>query len=587
MSEPRYVSLRLRFIAAMVAMLLFVVLAFGVIAYQAVRRSAKEAGLARLQSVARQFVSMASPGFASAQARLTRLGQDSTLIAGMRLPNDSARLASTLRTQHPELNATTSITLRNPAGHTVAEIGPPVPRPAGALAYPDSTATMPLFVASDTVFLENSAPIRDGDVTLGYIVQTQRLVAAAAAVNQLTSLIGPNAVLLLGNHDGSAWTDLMRVVHRPPPVMEGREYSRDSQRRLAVSHPFPAAPLVVAVEMPADEALAPARVLIQTFLAIGLLVVALGAVIAWLVSRTITGPLESLTSASQAIAAGGSVATPLLPVTRHDEIGVLARSFTTMADQVRRGIETLESQVATRTTQLTEALARLEAAQKDLIRKERLATLGQVSSSVGHELRNPLGVMTNAVYYLETTQREAPPKVREYLGIIRSQIRISEKIVSDLLDHARIKPPQRSTVAVRPFVEEALSRVTVPPSVTLVKHLDDAPMILIDGVQVGQVIINLVTNAIQAMEPDGGTLTVGARVDGNLLALQVTDTGSGISEESREHIFEPLFTTKARGIGLGLAVSRGLARANNGDLSFESVLGRGTTFTLHVPIASS
>lgn len=274
-----------------------------------------------------------------------------------------------------------------------------------------------------------------------------------------------------------------------------------------------------------------------------------------------------------------------MPVARRDEIGTLARAFTAMTDQVRTGVETLESQVSTRTAQLSDALAQLEAAQKDLVRKERLATLGQLSSSVGHELRNPLGVMTNAVYYLEATQRDATPKVREYLGIIRNQIRISEKIVADLLDYARVNPPQRSAVPVDAFIDDALTRVSIPASVTVVKGIDGAATMLVDSVQIGQVVINLFSNAVQAMEPNGGTLTIRARVDGGCVVIEVADTGPGISDENREHIFEPLFTTKARGIGLGLAVSRGLARANGGDLAFETALGRGTTFTLTVPSA--
>lgn len=585
MSEPRYISLRLRFIAAMVAMLLLVVLAFGVVAYQVVRRSAKEAAVARLQSVAQQFVQMANPGFLTARTRLVRGAENAAVIAALQTPSQAAGVADILRELLPANNPLASISLRSANGAVVAEAG--VSAPSAPYSRADTATVGPLFVASDTVFFEVSAPVRAGDATLGHLVQTHRLVAAATAIAQLTNLIGPDAVLLFGNLDGTVWTDMRRVIDRPPPTSGGREYDREGAHRIAASEQFPGLPLVVSVEMPADQALAPARTLTQTFLGIGLIVVALGAALAWWVGRTITQPLESLTHATEAIASGNTYSLSVLATGRRDEIGILARSFASMTDQVRAGIETLESQVATRTNQLSEALTQLEAAQKDLIRKERLATLGQLSSSVGHELRNPLGVMTNAVYYLEATQRDAPPKVREYLGIIRGQIRVSEKIVSDLLDYARIKPPQRSTVAVGPFIEEAMGRVMTPKSVTVVKEFGGPPAMFVDSVQIGQIVINLLSNAVQAMEPDGGTMTIRTRLDGDRLAIDVTDTGSGITDENRDRIFEPLFTTKARGIGLGLAVSRSLARANNGDLSFESTLGRGTTFTLHVPIASS
>lgn len=583
MSGPRYGSLRLRFIVAMVAMLLLVVAAFGIIAHQVVRRSAKEAAVARLQSVARQFVTMATPGFLDARSRLTAAATDPLLQTALRTGERSEGLEGTLRALAPANNPLNTVSLGSPAGDIVAAAGDLAPMPPYRRA--DTATVGPLFVAHDTVFLEVSVPVRTGDTTVGHLVQTTRLVAAATAIAQLTNMIGPEAVLLLGNQDGSVWTDLRRVVQRPPPASEGREYDREGRLRVAGSQPFAGLPLAVAIEMPADQALTPARSLAQGFLGIGLLVTGLGATLAWWVARTITEPLGSLTRAAQAIAGGGSLTPPPMPVARRDEIGTLARAFTAMTDQVRTGVETLESQVSTRTAQLSDALAQLEAAQKDLVRKERLATLGQLSSSVGHELRNPLGVMTNAVYYLEATQRDATPKVREYLGIIRNQIRISEKIVADLLDYARVNPPQRSAVPVDAFIDDALTRVSIPASVTVVKGIDGAATMLVDSVQIGQVVINLFSNAVQAMEPNGGTLTIRARVDGGCVVIEVADTGPGISDENREHIFEPLFTTKARGIGLGLAVSRGLARANGGDLAFETALGRGTTFTLTVPSA--
>jgi signal transduction histidine kinase len=248
----------------------------------------------------------------------------------------------------------------------------------------------------------------------------------------------------------------------------------------------------------------------------------------------------------------------------------------------------LEGRVEQRTVELREALARLEQAQQELVRAERLAMLGQLASSVGHELRNPLAVMTNALFYLDMVLEESDPEVRDYLGILRHEIRLSEKIVSDLLDFARLKAPQRERVDLAALVEEQLQRLGLPPSVEIERRLAPGlPAAFADTVQVGQVFLNLAVNAVQAMGEGGGTLTVEGRVDGEgFVQLVVRDQGPGVTPELRERIFEPLFTTKARGIGLGLAVSRRLAEANGGELVLLDDPG-GAAFALRLPVVGA
>jgi signal transduction histidine kinase len=220
------------------------------------------------------------------------------------------------------------------------------------------------------------------------------------------------------------------------------------------------------------------------------------------------------------------------------------------------------------------------------VQRERLATLGQVSGGIGHELRNPLGVMSNAVYYLEATLRDAPPKAREYLGVLRRQIATTEQIVTNLLGFARAKPPLRQAIHPEALVEEQLARVAVPPSIRVERQLEcDLPAVSADPVQVGQVLVNVLTNAVQAMEEGGGVMTVRAtRGENGTVRITVQDTGSGVPAELADRIFEPLFTTKARGMGLGLAVSRTLARVNGGDLYVNNGVPRGAAFTLELPI---
>jgi len=225
----------------------------------------------------------------------------------------------------------------------------------------------------------------------------------------------------------------------------------------------------------------------------------------------------------------------------------------------------------------------LQAAQEQLVRKERLAVLGELAGSVGHELRNPLGIISGGVYYLDLVQPEADEKVKKYHAMIAQETRNAEKIITDLLDFARVSGTEPQPVVVPDLVQRVLMCFPVPPSVQVTLKLpDELPMIFADPRQLEQVLGNLVINACQAM-PEGGRLTISARQQKESIAITVKDTGSGITPENMLKLFEPLFTTKASGIGLGLAVSRKLAEANGGSLEVQSKVGKGSKFTLYLP----
>ena len=269
-------------------------------------------------------------------------------------------------------------------------------------------------------------------------------------------------------------------------------------------------------------------------------------------------------------------------------------------DEIFRLNVALEQKVEERTRQLLDA-------QEELMRKEKLAILGQLSGSVGHELRNPLGVMSNAVYFLKMVLADADETTKEYLDIIKHEIDTSQRIITDLLDFARTKTPQVKAVTPRELVNESLGRCTVPENVEVRTEMPDTlPRVTVDPLQMGQVLQNLVTNAVQAM-PEGGALTVAARRQGpgtgeqgsgkipepdprspipgpGFVEISVTDTGVGISPEGMKRLFQPLFTTKPKGIGLGLVVCRNLVEANGGRIEVESRLSEGTTFTVIMPV---
>jgi signal transduction histidine kinase len=199
--------------------------------------------------------------------------------------------------------------------------------------------------------------------------------------------------------------------------------------------------------------------------------------------------------------------------------------------------------------------------------------------------------MTNALYVIEQCLPDAPQLVREYLDLLRGQIAASERIVGDLLDTARVRAPQAEDVDLRAFVDAQLQRLGPTAGVTIdVRIGEEVPAARMDPTQLAQVLLNLVTNGVQAMgEGEGGTLTIeAATVDADdRVRLAVRDTGPGIPSDVLERIFEPLFTTKARGLGLGLWVSQSLATANGATLEVTSRPGEGSTFTLDMPAAAA
>lgn len=247
-------------------------------------------------------------------------------------------------------------------------------------------------------------------------------------------------------------------------------------------------------------------------------------------------------------------------------------------EELAKHREHLEELVEERTKELRDA-------QERLVRSEKLAVLGQLAGGVGHELRNPLGSIKNAAYFLKMALEKPEPEVKETLEILNKEVATSEHIISSLLDFARPKAPTRHKVGINDLLQETLSRTTIPEKIKVVSKLDESlPQILADPEQLSQVFRNLILNALQAM-PDGGQLEISSEVSTSAqLAISFADTGVGIPEDNLEKLFEPLFTTRAKGIGLGLAITKTLVEGHKGTIEVQSKLGKGSIFTVRFPI---
>jgi PAS domain S-box-containing protein len=240
----------------------------------------------------------------------------------------------------------------------------------------------------------------------------------------------------------------------------------------------------------------------------------------------------------------------------------------------------LEKRVEERTLELREA-------QERLLRQERLAVLGRLAGSVSHEMRNPLGVISNSIYILTSLLKDADQKTKEYLEMIKAETQRSEKIISDMLDFSKARVPDARAFTMEEIIASALERSDLPGNIEVVIKTDEhLHMAYADPIHIAQILENLVSNAVQAMA-DGGKLTITTSLqpmeNKHCIRLKLGDTGEGMTEEVLKKIFEPLFTTKARGIGLGLPLSKSLIEANGGSIEVESAPGQGSTFTLLIP----
>ncbi|HEX3707620.1 MAG TPA: ATP-binding protein [Mycobacteriales bacterium] len=243
--------------------------------------------------------------------------------------------------------------------------------------------------------------------------------------------------------------------------------------------------------------------------------------------------------------------------------------------------------VAERTEELQQSVGELELAQEKLVQTTRLAAIGQLASAIGHELRNPLGVITNAHYLLRTAleRKDGGPDAARHLRTAEREVGAATLIVADLLDYARAREPVTASVDISDLIDEVQTVIPAPDDVTVERHAaSNVPAARADRDQLRQVLLNLVSNAYEAIS-DGGTVTITTEAAADFVRISVTDTGSGMDEETLGQLFEPFFTRKTKGIGLGLSVTKRIVETHRGTISVDSAVGRGTTFTIELPAA--
>jgi len=335
----------------------------------------------------------------------------------------------------------------------------------------------------------------------------------------------------------------------------------------------------------------------RVMLGVAVLVLFLG----YAVSLVITQPIQALREAAIKLGQGDFDYLPDLNMP-NDEIGELAHTFMQMSESLKiktvelvsakeeqeRLNRSLENRVEARTREL-------KSAQDELIKKERLAAIGQMASVVGHEIRNPLAVINNSIYFIKTKVNAAAtasavpiePKIVKHISIIESEIRQANGIIDEILGFARTRELNPKLTHVNAYIEDLTMSFPFPPHIELVQQLaPENPTVNIDMDVMTQAVRNLIKNGIEVM-PERGKVYVRTEVTGDMVRIDVEDTGSGIPKETLEKIFAPFFTTKARGTGLGLAVVKKIVDQHKGRVEVSSTVGKGTCFKLFIPLVTN
>jgi two-component system NtrC family sensor kinase len=316
------------------------------------------------------------------------------------------------------------------------------------------------------------------------------------------------------------------------------------------------------------------------------LIVVLGSVINIKLAQSIVTPIRNLERITKKITRGDF--SESIEVKGHDEISSLAESFNQMEDKLDHAMNSLE-----------DIIKQLQEKQAQLVEAEKLAGIGKLAAGIAHEINNPL---TSVLTFSNLMLEQCPPDDPRYdkLKLMARETDRARTIVRQLLNFGResvIKPVKININQPVTEIAESLVAQEAFKDIDLsLKLADNLPEVYADPAQVGQVVLNILLNAIHAITPPGTIevetrlgnkcIEIAKRLGGNCVEVIFTDSGKGIPEEHLHKIFDPFFSTKAatKGTGLGLAVSYGIIKKHGGEITVESVVGKGTTFTVRMPI---
>lgn len=398
-------------------------------------------------------------------------------------------------------------------------------------------------------------------------------------MDRLVSQLGEESLKqLLAEEDGTL--TVAEAIFAHVAIRFGATYPAEDRLQWVIAIAFPEQKLFMSVFN---------LYALYAILAISLLATALGG---YAISRHLLGPLDALSRESEAIAAGDF--THRVEIRGHDEIAALGEKFNAMAEKIEQLVgslaahrDRLEDEVRARTAELEREQDERRELDRQMFQMEKLATVGELTMGIAHEIGNPLAGMkavTQALQYEE----DLPTGVTEALKRLEAETDRLSDFLKSFHGFAAPQATQPESVPLEAAVADVLfwlRKEARSLGIEIVSDVAPGLTVLADLHQIKQVLLNLAMNAVHAM-PQGGRLEITAQaVDGGFAEIAIRDTGSGIAPELLARIFDPFFTTRADGTGLGLAIVRKIAQAHGATLRVDSTVGQGSCFTLTWPMS--
>jgi signal transduction histidine kinase len=566
-------------------LLLAVAIAQLTIGYGEVRQASRVLADKRLPLATKVLADLFQTG--QGRTRITALARDPAIVAFLRSGGRSGRdvALAAMRRITTDTASNMGLELRDFSGRLLLR--------TGRFSIADSVFVSPgrdsarygsLMRRDTTLFIAIAAATGDaerpGGGGGGIVQQVARLNLSERTRSTLTGLAGGDVSLLFGNATGDPWTDFAKIVPAPPAnVIASRTpvlYERGERLRASAA-PVPGTPWVVVAQLPSRVVAAPARAYLTSMAPLALLIVIVGALIAWWGSRRLTKPLVQITHAAEAITAGNLG--ERVSVQRDDELGRLARSFNIMAEQVSRSRHHLEAQVTQRTQALENTNAELES----------------FSYSVSHDLRAPLRAIHGfARILLEDHRAQLDSEAQRLLGVIDQNTRRMGQLIDDLLAFSRLgrKEIASAPVDMRDLantVADDIRRTEVARNGTLTIVVDPLAPARGDRALLLQVFSNLLQNAAKfTRDRADARVEVGSRPDGGQTVYYVKDNGAGFDARYSDKlfgVFQRLHTTEQfDGTGVGLAIVKRIVQHHGGRVWAEGGIDQGATFYFTLPV---
>ena len=587
---PKRVSLRKSLPLLICGLLLLVIAGYSWAAYQSVRRTVIEAARARLGVVTDQIVASLEISGRQLRPLLIAAADRPAYRAYLRsrTPANETAALKELRVPGPNHQQVTSVELWDTRRQRL--VSTEVRRPGSGIIldadeWPaDSSGVGRFHEVNDSLVYATIAPVRSDSTTLGFLVQWRAVQSSPQTQQIYSKLIGADAGLYIGNDRGDIWTDLSKPVPAPPFDMKGAtgliEYERPGKGEwMAYLRHLRGMPWVVMVDFSSDTILSTVWAFERRVALVATIILVLGFLIAWLLSRGITGPIEQLTTAAETVATGRE--TVPVPATRHAELARLADAFNGMAARVHESQHVLEDRVAARTHELQE-------------RNEELEAFGY---SISHDLRAPLRAMQGfSQILLDEYGDRLDDEGRRYAGRIVAGATRMDQLIRDLLAYSRISREQLEPVPVNlsRIVKTALEQIDAELAErgADVKVQEPLPAVVGHAATLSQVVANLLGNGAKFMPPGRVPhLNVRAEPGREVVRLWVEDNGIGIQPEHQERIFGVFERLHANdeypGTGIGLAIVRKGIERMGGRVGVESTPGQGSRFWIELPTVSA